>query len=201
MTHEEIDRKYGPNGEDLDRDVLLHMHRTAQKFVEGNIVHVIGFTSRTSTGEVVFAPEAQPMVATDAGECCRTYTVHFDDGETAEFIEEDLRLAAPDELYCYLHGRDKQPVQEILSMQPPQPFSSVRKDYRLGQAVLTEDGFGVIVMRNTEDDVYYVNIEDDWVGYHPFELRLCNKDEIKTHGKAAGWHAKEINAAIHLIMQ
>lgn len=109
MTHEEIDRKYGPNGGDLDRDVLLHMHRTVQKFVEGNIVHVEGFTSRTSTGEVL---------ETDANECCRTYTVHFDDGETTEFAENELRLANDQELFVYLQGHDVAFQRRVILQQP-----------------------------------------------------------------------------------
>lgn len=100
MTHEEIDRKYGPNGEDLDRDVLLHMHRTAQKFVEGNIVHVEGFTSRTSTGEVTGVDPGNPNFG-ETGFYC---TVDFPDGEHQTFHEDELRFATDAERVLFLTG-------------------------------------------------------------------------------------------------
>lgn len=87
------------------------------QFQTGNIVHVIGFTSSTSTGEVV---------ATDARECCRLYTVHFDDGETTEFIEDDLRLATDAELVVYLRGH----APDFVSRTP------ARQPFAVGQSVL-----------------------------------------------------------------
>src|SRR5690348_14270495 len=79
-----------------------------QAFVTGTIVHVKGFASYTSTGEVV---------ETGAGECCREYLVDFKDGEVTWFVEDDLRIANDLELYVYLRGHTDDFIAGVLKQQ------------------------------------------------------------------------------------
>lgn len=161
---------------------------TEQAFQVGNIVHVIGFNAATSTGEVV---------ETDANECCRTYTVHFDDGETTEFAENELRLANDLELYVYLRGHTDDFIADVLKQQAGTQLT-VRTfhpafpvpQFFAGMCVQHDEyGLGVVVSRHDEDNVPYYTVafhhegdrESVPVPCDGFELEMAGYEEIERY--------------------
>lgn len=155
------------------------------KFSTGNIVHVIGFTSSTSTGEVV---------DTDG----RWLIVHFDDGETTAFLPTDLRLPRDDELYVYLFGHTEEFIEKCLAQQPShhltvQSFNAAfpTPQFFVGQCVMQSDfGTGVVISRHDEDDAPYYLVSFGHCGEpvpcDGFELSLANAGEIDAYAGPNG---------------
>ena len=106
----------------------------ASRFAEHNIVHVIGFLSHTSTGEVVdYLPHSNG------------YVVEFEDGEVSEFAYNELRLANDQELFAYLQGRDVAYQRRVILQQPGTqltapdlPYASVPLESDMGKGGWSE---------------------------------------------------------------
>lgn len=114
----------------------------------GSIVHVDGFYSQTSTGEVV------------GMDGWGLYTVHFEDGETAMFAEDELRLPTDDELYVYLYGYPQSAAQRILQLQPARyanlPLIYPRPLFAIGQCVVDRDfGTGMVIEQHDDTGIPY----------------------------------------------
>ncbi len=62
----------------------------------GDIVHVIGFTSPTSTGYIVDV--------TIGATGTTYYTVDFDDGEVTDFEADEIAPATPEQLAVWNRG-------------------------------------------------------------------------------------------------
>lgn len=149
--------------------------KPASRFAEHNIVHVIGFLSHTSTGEVVHVERGLSDFGREEG---IYVTVHFDDGETTEFAENELRLATDQELSVYLQGHDAEFVRKVLLQQP---FSTGNR------VTINEPGHpmhnlpGIVGSPYSDSSVYNVRLEDSsinsWFNTTQLKHRLSVKKE------------------------
>lgn len=123
------------------------------RFSEHNIVHVEGFTSHTSTGEVTGVDPGNPNFG-ETGFYC---TVDFPDGEHQTFHEDELRLANDQELFVYLQGRDAEFVRKVLLQQP---FSTGNR------VTINKPGHpmhnlpGIVGSPYSDSPIYNVRLED-----------------------------------------